>query len=433
MVAREDRLAGPLCDGLDRLDWKTVTARGPQSALAVLADMHIEAVVMDVTAGDFDAFATAARLKAAYAPRRLPILAIGAPDDALDAGPFDLVIAPPVHPAQAALRLEALTRAAVAEEEMELRIRTFADRAKRLDPPVVDPAPLQILTVGEPAPKFLALTHALKASGARVTGAFTAYTAFDYMHERPFDAVVLWAGDAHSEALSIASGMRRNTRLYHLPAVLYLRSGAEIGQTEAFNRGLSDLAAADTPEPETARRVVALARAYRRELAVRHALDRARGSGLMDAATGLFTRDLFAAHLARLAPAMRGRGRPFSVAVMRIAEGKDTARLRNEGWLDRAVPQMGSMIGRLVRSEDTAARLAPDVFALALPGARRAAAITATDRIAAVIACTAFDAGDDRPPFTATFDIGVAELEEGETAAQALERAAARAATLRAG
>jgi len=44
-----------------------------------------------------------------------------------------------------------------------------------------------------------------------------------------------------------------------------------------------------------------------------------------------------------------------------------------------------------------------------------------------VIGCTAFDAGDNRPPFVVEFDIGVAELEPGEGAAKALERAAAKA------
>jgi two-component system cell cycle response regulator PopA len=331
-----------------------------------------------------------------------------------------------------AMRLEAMVRLAVAEEEFELRAKTFSDRGKVLEAPHHDPSPLQILTVGEPAPKFLALSHALRALGAETTGAFTAYTAFDYLHERSFDAVVLWAGEMHAEALSIASGMRRNTRLFHVPTILYQRSGTEVGRSEGHNRGLSDMASADTPEVETACRVVALARAYRREAAIRSALDRAKSSGLMDAATGLFTRDLFAAHLSRLSKALQERHRPLSVAVLRIGDRPEGVRLRQEGWLDGAIPQIGSMIGRLVRAEDTAARLATDVFALALPGAHEGAAKAAAERIAAVIACTAFDAGEGQTPFTVGFDIGAAEVLPGESAAQALERAAARVTTRRA-
>ena len=427
IVARDDQLASELAGGLDRLGWRTVTARGLQGAIAAIDDLPVEACVVDLADVGGDIPFLAERLKAAAPPRRLPILALGAPDPMLETWGYDIVLSPPVHPAQAALRLEALLRAAVAEEEFVLRRETFADRGKVFETGENDAGPLRILTVGEPAPKFLALAHALTQGGTELVGAFTAYTAFDYLHDRSFDAVVLWAGEAHAEALSIASGMRRNTRLYHIPTVLYLREGAEVAYAEAFHRGLSDVATAETPESETARRVIALARAYRRETAIRNALDRARSSGLMDAATGLFTRDLFASHLGRLANSARARRRPMSVAVLRIAERPDTAKMRSEGWLDRAIPQIGSMIGRLVRAEDTAARLGPDLFALALPAADLASAKVAADRIAAVIACTAFEAGEARKPFTIDFEIGVAQLESGETAAKTLERAAAGA------
>ena len=50
-----------------------------------------------------------------------------------------------------------------------------------------------------------------------------------------------------------------------------------------------------------------------------------------------------------------------------------------------------------------------------------------------MIACTAFDAGENRPPFVAEFDIGVAELQPGESAARTLEMAAAKAMQKRAG
>ena len=131
VLAKDDRLAGPLADGLDKLDWKTITARGPHAALAVLADLQVDVVVIDASEGEMDAFTTAARMKAAYAPRRLPILALGAPGDAIDSGPFDLVMTPPLHPAQVAMRLDAMVRLAVAEEEFDLRAKTFAERGGR--------------------------------------------------------------------------------------------------------------------------------------------------------------------------------------------------------------------------------------------------------------------------------------------------------------
>ena len=236
---------------------------------------------------------------------------------------------------------------------------------------------------------------------------------------------MLWGGQEHAPALSIASGMKRNTRLYHIPLILYLRGAGEVELADLFHRGFADVAAAETPEDETAARVLALARNHRRRQAIRRALDSARGSDLMDAATGLFTRELFASHLARLAEGARSRNRVLSVCVLRVAERDPVAQARSGGWLDRAMPQIGAMVSRLVRVEDTAARLGPELFALVLPATGVAAARLAAERISAVIACTAFDAGKDRSPFVVEFDVGVAEMQDGETPATVLERASA--------
>ncbi|HET9161290.1 MAG TPA: GGDEF domain-containing protein, partial [Caulobacteraceae bacterium] len=309
LVGREDDLVGPLADGLDRLGWRTITARGPYAATTALSDLNVEAVVVDTTQIDEPA-ALAQRLKTAVHPRRLPVVAIGDPAKAAVEA-FDLTLIAPLHPAQAATRLESLVRAAIAEEELELRQATFAEHGKRLTSPSGVHGRMRILAVGEPAPKFLGLSHALAAAGAEVVGAFTAYTAFDYLHERSFDAVVLWAGDNQQEALSIAAGMRRNTRLYHVPTLMCLGHENTISLAEAYHRGVSDIAPPETPDAESAARVLELARAYRRQHAVRQTLESTRTSGLMDVGTGLFTRDLFAAHLGRLAKAAQARARPL--------------------------------------------------------------------------------------------------------------------------
>jgi two-component system cell cycle response regulator PopA len=101
-----------------------------------------------------------------------------------------------------------------------------------------------VLAAGKPDRHFLALSNALTDRGCEVVAAPTPYTAFDYLHERPFDAAVLWGAEDHAPALSIASGMKRNTRLYHIPAVLYLRGSGEINLSELYNRGFADVAAA---------------------------------------------------------------------------------------------------------------------------------------------------------------------------------------------
>ena len=43
IVARDDELVGPLAEGLDKLGWRTVTARTPKAALASVGELQIEA------------------------------------------------------------------------------------------------------------------------------------------------------------------------------------------------------------------------------------------------------------------------------------------------------------------------------------------------------------------------------------------------------
>lgn len=422
IIAETDARIDALCLGLDALGWRTVTARSAAAAGAALQDFAIEAAVID--AGHPDCAGMALELRRASGQRRLAIVVIGGNPE--DADPdVDLIMSGIPHPSQLALRAEQLVRAAIAEEEFELRRATLLQYGTSLKLEPADPAPLRILVAGGADPRFLALSNALSAVGAEVVAAPTPYTAFDYLHEAAFDGAVLWGAPDHAPALSIASGMKRNTRLYHIPLTLYLRDAGEINLSDLYNRGFADVAAADTSELETAARVMALASAHRRLVTIRKALESARGSSLMDPSTGLFTRELFAAHLARLAEGARVRRRPLSVCVLRVSDASDLAHARAGGWLDRAMPQIGAMVSRLVRVEDTAARLAPEVFALALPATSGAAARLTAERIGAVVACTAFDAGPDRSPFVVEFDIGTAPVSSGENPASVLERASA--------
>lgn len=419
VVASGDDLAGPLCQGLDSLGWQSLTARSLEAAVQALKDFRLGAVILD--AADGPVAAVAKRLRDTSFPRHLPILAIG--EVACEEAPkLDLVMSAPLHPVQAAMRLEQLVRSSLAEEEFSLRAQTFASKSVRLVAPNLDDQPLQVLTIGPADRRFNALANALMAAGAEVVAAPTPFTAFDYLHERAFDAVVLWGGPDIAPSLSIVAGMKRNTRLYHIPLTLYLSQAGD--QLDVlFNRGVADVAEADAREDETAHRVLSLARNHRRRKAIRMALDSVRGSAIVDATTGLFTPDLFAAHLARVADGAHQRSRPICVCLLRIAGRNSLIEARQSGYLQAALPQVGAMISRLVRVEDTAAQLSPEVFALILPGVNEAEARLAAERISAVISCTAFDAGEGRPPFVIELDIGVGEARAGETPAILLERA----------
>ncbi len=423
MLSRDDAWLKGLSDRIDRLGLRTLAATEPEAGAAALAAMPIEAILIsDSAAAQWpDA---AARLRHAAWPRRVPLILMREDNDYHVPEGWDMVFTHDAHPQQIVLMIEHLVRECVAEEEFDTRSNTFnisADEIEKVDK--LD-KPLAILSIGSPDPDFLALTHRLRARGLEVVAALSSYSAFDYLHDRTFDAVLLWGGDQPSEQLAIASGMRRNTRLYHTPVMLRLQQETELDLGDAYLRGVTDVANPKAPVDEIADRLERLARSHRRQLTIRKTLEEMRSHAEMDKATGLFGRDLFASHLAHLSQAAAERQRTLSICVLKIAETPDVALARQRKALDRAVPQIGSMIARLIRAEDSAGRLSNDVFALALPATSEAAARAVGERISAVISCTAFDSGTGKAPYVVEFEVGSAQLRQGEPAAAALMRAA---------
>ncbi|ESQ89591.1 diguanylate cyclase [Asticcacaulis sp. AC460] len=426
LLSRDDGWLQGLSRDLDRLGTRTLSAETPDAACAALADLGIEAVLVNETCekawpGLLD------QLRDACRPRRIAAIMMRHDDDYVIPPGWDMVFTKDAHPQQISLSVEHLVRACVAEEEYDLRCQTFNNGAQSLDQLMQNQPALSLLSIGQPDPEFLALSHALRAQGCDIVAALSSYSAFDYLHDRVFDAVLLWGSDQPSEALAIASGMRRNTRLYHTPVLLRLNRVVELDLGDAFLRGVSDIANPSAGIAEISDRLMRLARVHRRHMTIRKTLEAMRGEPQMDKGTGLFGRDLFASHLARLAKGAVDRQRPMSICVLKITETPEILRARQKKMLDRAVPQIGSMIARLVRAEDTGGRLSNDVFALALPATTLNSARNVAERISAVIGCTAFDSGHGRPPFVVEFDVGVAEMRPGEPAADVLMRAAAAA------
>jgi len=423
LLSRDDAWLKSLSDRIDRLGLRTLGATEPDAAEVALNDMPIEAVLISDTAAQLWPD-IAARLRHAAWPRRVPVILMREDNDYHVPDGWDMVFTHDAHPQQIVLMIEHLVRECVAEEEFDTRSTTFNISADDIEKVDKLETPLAILSIGSPDPDFLALTHNLRGKKLEVVAALSSYSAFDYLHDRTFDAVLLWGGDQPSEQLAVAAGMRRNTRLYHTPVLLRLQQETELDLGDAYLRGVTDIANPKAPLAEITDRLERLARSHRRQLTIRKTLEAMRGHAEMDKPTGLFGRDLFAAHLAHLAQAATQRQRALSICVLKIAETPEVTQARQRKTLDRAVPQIGSMIARLIRAEDSAGRLSNDVFALALPATTEAAARAVGERISAVISCTAFQSGNGKAPYVVEFEVGSAQMRVGEPAAVALMRAA---------
>lgn len=411
--------AGALAAKLERLGLATVAASGDVASCTAAAANDVDAALIDASDRPIDAAARLAdALRLAARPRLLTILVIAAPS--ADIRPysdsFDAVLRAPAHPAQIAARAQLVLRLTVMEDEARLRAQTLAARGVDVDLGLSEEAfrAPQVLYVGAPTPYFLGLERGVAAAEGRLVACFTAFTAFDYLHERDFDAVVLNAIETTEPAYTICGGLRRNTRLFHTPILFLVDLATFDDVDEAFARGVSDLLPVSAPPGELARRTLSLARERRRRDAVKAAFVRARTrepeNDVIDSTTGIATPTFFAAHLDAMARRAKNVSRPLSLILLRVI----APRAVSEASREDALRQIGGMIRHLVRAEDLAARVAPNVYAIAMPGARRDAAEGAATRLEAVAECTAFEGGDLDDPFQVKMQSAVSELDPAE-------------------
>ncbi|MCR9128308.1 MAG: diguanylate cyclase [Alphaproteobacteria bacterium] len=344
----------------------------------------------------------------------IPHLSIGVRDPSAAA-----FLRAPAHAVQIAGRLRALVRLTVLEDMARLRMSDAQAAGVPAGPPQVGPDESTILFVGAPCPAFMRLQHAMAGARVETIAAFSTFTAFDYLHERAFDAVILNTDPNPELAHTVCSAMRRNTRLYHTPAILLTRGEGYAQADEAFARGASDVLSADADEAEMRERITTLGMERRRRRRAKAMLEACRAASLMDARSDLFGADFGLRHTDSLLLDRRRTGRRLTMVGL-------TAHAPTDAGPDRigaALDQFAAMLRHCVRAEDLAVRRTDDEFYLALPNTPADEAKMVADRICAIAECTAYEGADPTRPFRLTLASNVIEPDRDASAMQAIEAA----------
>ena len=344
-----------------------------------------------------------------------------------DPGPAkpDAVLRPPAHPIQIAARARSLLRLSVIEQVAALRRRDAQLAGAPIHPGKGGRTKSSILYVGAPDPAFMRLQHALSGTGTEVIAAFSTFNAFDYLHERAFDAVVLNTHPDPDLAHTVCSAMRRNTRLYHTPALLLTRSEVYGSADEAFARGASDILPAKAQGAELRGRVMALATERQRRRAAKAQLEACRQPALLDEGSDLFVAEFGRAHLGSLVQASADHGSRLCLVALSVSTPPAAGDPDGATAL-HALDQFASMLRHCVRAEDLAVRLDASRFYLALPSTPAEEAANVASRVAAIAECTAYEGVDPLSPFRVEVRHAVEEWRAGESADALRERAFAQ-------
>lgn len=322
-------------------------------------------------------------------------------------------------PALVSAQVDGLLRVGILEEERVRRLQT-AGALGIAFPDAPEPRKLKALYIGAPSPIFLTLERTFSAHGGLVAAAFSSFAGFDHLHDEPFDAVVLNGAHDSVTALSLCAALRRNAGLYHLPTMVITAPNDAATESAAIERGACAVVNTSTPSHASLGWLFEAIRRERRRRAADQDV-RALRDLMGDTRTGLFRRDAFDAHLARLAADHHCTGRPLGLAVLRVMPAIGAREPSEKSW-KRGFAEIASLAGRLMRETDSGAALGADMIAIALPAAHLKAAKRTAERIASVAECTAFASGEGGVG-PLVFEQSAVELQPGESGASMLARA----------
>jgi len=355
-------------------------------------------------------------LKNHYAPREIPVLGTLSRKADIDLSHFESVIYPPAHASQIANRTESLVRLSGMEQEIIRRIQTL-DKDFGIEYTMTEDAlskPFKVLFVGKPTAEFMVVINALQEKGVDVVAAFTTFSAFDYLYETQFNAVVLNALEDVEPQLTIASTMRRNAKLYHVPTLLLVNGKTFTHHERAFKKGARDLIDANADLEEISGRILELANYHRIHSQLKREFGEIGGARCIDEASGTFNSEFFYAHLKRVCDDLTPQENPVSLIAIKVWPNAPFAVSSEE--FTAACAQVGSMIKSLVRMQDIVARIENNVFIVALPHETENSLRPVVERISAIVDCAAFATNENKQgPFTVELVVKDAEFTSGDT------------------
>jgi len=302
---------------------------------------------------------------------------------------LDSVLFKPCHPQQIATRVDAMIRLQSMQHEIMRRgqvLRLGFDQDYALSESALG-RELRVLFIGKAKPEFMIVLNAMRERNVEVVAAFTSFTAFDYLHGREFDAVIIDAMDAAEPASSILSSMQRNVRLFHVPKIVMVRKDKTSPCPQDLLDKATDIVSSSDPTEEITNRILEPANYHRMHSQLKAEFEGMGGKTARDPDTGLYNREYLEAYLDFLS----NEGEERTVCVVRLMPSASFS--VDDAFVRVATAQAGGFLAGLVRVNDLVARLSDDSFAIAVPKMSESQIYGLTQRVIQVIECAAFESG----------------------------------------
>lgn len=354
-----------------------------------------------------------ARIKDHYPNVNLPVLALFHAKPSTEIAGIDSVLFAPYHPFQIVLRVAGLIRLAEMEQEITLRLQTLQDDFY-IQPEIPEPSTdsrFKILFIGKASPEFMVIINALQKEHVNVVAAFTSFTAFDFLYEQTFDTVVINGLKSTEPAFSIVETMRKNAKLYHVPALFLVNKSKFSEQEAAYRIGINDIIDTNASLEEISARVLEQANFHRMHESLKESFSALGGNVCVDANTNLYNRGFFNAHLSRVKQFYDKVNLPISLCLVRVRPKLNTV---DQNTFAPAYKQIGSMIKNLVRMHDITARLNENTFAIAFPGQGIEELKPVAERITSILKCASISDQDTGERLDIDLEITFSKLNDDQ-------------------
>jgi two-component system cell cycle response regulator len=361
------------------------TASTGEDALARVADLMPNLVIVNNTLPDMHVAELSARLKALLGQAKPPLLALTEQDNSreplLRSGVED-VLPLNVDDRLLVARIRAVLRASAYEAEWRLREGTtralgFAEPALQFDRPV--PVVHMMSATEKPSNRWLDLsgepglsvsTMPLEAAMRNLSDTSNASVLLMELPRTNPEA-----------ALSVLSDLRANTQTRHKAIFVSVPEGRFDLAAQALDLGADDVTIGSLPASEMSLRARRLH--TRREIndSLRATVKNGVEAAIRDPLTGLYNRRYALPHLERIAEQARLSTRPYAVMIADLDHFK-----RINDWYgheagDAVLVECARRMLRNMRAVDLVARIGGEEFLIVLPATGHAAARQAALRL----------------------------------------------------
>ncbi|MGE6739268.1 PleD family two-component system response regulator [Allorhizobium pseudoryzae] len=406
-----------------------LTADDGYKALDIVANTHVDIILLDIMMPGMDGFEVCERLKADPKTAHIPVVMVTALDQPADrvrglkAGADDF-LTKPVNDLQLVSRVKSLVRLKTLSDELRIRAETarhigFEDylRMDSLD------APGQVLLVDGRASSQERIIKALKPV-ADVTAMSDPQAAVFEAAENPFDLVIINGTLDQYDPLRLCAQLRQLERTRFLPLLLATELGDEDLIVRALDLGVNDYIVRPLDPNELVARTLTQIKRKRYNDRLRSSVRQTIELAVTDGLTGLHNRRYLDNHLKTLFNRAAARGRALSVCITDIDRFKQVNDTYGHDAGDEVLKEFARRIRSTVRGADLACRYGGEEFVVVMPDTDGAAAAMIAERLRDIIERTPFALPGTDVALNITASLGIATNVPGvETPEQLLKQA----------